>query len=113
MQSCQLEHGAEKQRRGDGALCVDAPWSVCHPQVRHGAATALRELLRSHAAFAGVVAPLQEGAETCWAEPGGSGRWQVAICGAPNFGGADGPVCVRTDVSRPALRLEQVPQLPC
>ncbi len=42
-------------------------------EVRHGAALALRELLRGHAGAAGVEAPL-EPVPTGWAIPGGSGE---------------------------------------
>ena len=39
-----------------GAACVSQRWPPA--QVRHGAAVALREILRSHAACAAVTAPL-------------------------------------------------------
>lgn len=47
-------------------------------QVRHGAAVALREVLRSHAACAGVVAPCAD--ETSgWASAGSAGKRPLAV----------------------------------
>jgi TATA-binding protein-associated factor len=54
-------------------------------QVRHGAATALRELLRTHAACAAVAAPVDAAAETGWALSGGAGKRRLA---APPEGAA-------------------------
>lgn len=52
-------------------LCVDILSPVW--EVRHGAAVAMREILRSQAASAGVIAPLQD-------EPSGVANGEALFC---------------------------------
>jgi hypothetical protein len=82
-----VEAGAWPFRRLADELCVrltDPCW-----EVRHGAATALSELLRSHAACAGVLAPIDGDAEPGWAAPGGLGKRRlVAAAGAADAAAA-------------------------
>ncbi|BDA40363.1 TATA-binding protein-associated factor 172 [Coccomyxa sp. Obi] len=56
-------------------LCVDILSPVW--EARHGAAVALREILRSQAGSAGVIAPILD-EPSGWMAPGGSGRPQLA-----------------------------------
>ncbi len=74
MQWRQVEAGAWPFQHVADQLCcdiLDACW-----EVRHGAAVALRELMRSQAASAGVVAPVAD-AVSGWCEPGGEGEWRL------------------------------------
>jgi hypothetical protein len=64
-------------------LCDQLCLQLLHPrwEARHGAALALREVLRSQAAAAGVHAPLAPCADG-WSAPGGGGKRALGAVGA-------------------------------
>ncbi|GIL55054.1 hypothetical protein Vafri_10704 [Volvox africanus] len=78
------EGGWPFQRLGDQIVVdsLDPVW-----EVRHGAVLALRELLRGHAAVAGVEAPL-DGVPSGWAVPGGQGKRSLGAVSASQVAAA-------------------------
>ena len=95
-----VEAGAWPFRRLATELLLrltDACW-----EVRHGAAAALCELLRSHAACAAVAAPVDADAPGGWAAPGGAGKRRLL---APPPGAAAAAAAARAAWLRDAAAL--------